>query len=248
MPSCPPGFPATVFQGHQGLTADGAKCSGCKCDLPALMCPPDSLDEFFDNACMNPTASSPAKFGCSPTFAGSISSAQNSVQILGSTDCIPSQVVTMKPPASWQTGAVLCGNEPTGGGCNGLACVAKPAPPFAPGVCVYQSGNADCPDPFYKTKHLYYGGVNDTRGCDACGCDGPTGLACGVVDFYSANDCSGPSLFTLPSDGMCHASPGALAAAAFQFTPKVTGSCKPNGGAPHGSASPKDPTTVCCAD
>jgi hypothetical protein len=63
-------------------------------------------------------------------------------------------------------------------GCTGTVCQPRPAPPFAAGLCVHQAGDVACPAGPFTDRHVFFAGVNDTRGCTACACGPAAGGAC----------------------------------------------------------------------
>jgi hypothetical protein len=138
--------------------------------------------------------------------------------------------------------------------CNGgeSICVSSHAPDLL--TCIFHNGDVDCPsDPanVYTEKHVFYAGIDDTRGCAPCTCGAPAGSVCSAsISIYQDNACTSPlDLATVTSAGpVCHDLPvgsalGSKSASAPTYTP---GACLPAGGEPTGAATGDQPGTFCC--
>jgi len=64
-------------------------------------------------------------------------------------------------------------------GCTGTVCQPRPSAPFGAGICVLQPADVPCPSgtPF-TDRHVFFAGIDDTRGCAACTCGPPSGGSC----------------------------------------------------------------------
>ena len=118
-------------------------------------------------------------------------------------------------------------------------------------LCVWQKGDTTCPasPSVYAEKHVYYGGIDDTRTCSACACGAAAAGSCGAVGVYAPGACT--SLVIEAPSGTCTAFPAAVPTGTeiplLWLPDRVTGrACAASGGAPSGSAAPADPTTFCC--
>src|SRR5262249_33945694 len=142
-----------------------------------------------------------------------------------------------------------CGDPPqTAGGCStGQMCLPKPSPPFASGLCIEHPGDVLCPAGAFAAKHVFYGGVNDMRNCDACTGGGALGGSCATVTVYSSATCTNAPIATI-KDGSCAAiaSNPDVAGRKLTIGPVTGGSCAPLGGTPIGTATESNPTTFCC--
>ncbi len=153
---------------------------------------------------------------------------------------------------SWGVAATVCGNVAAMAGCGAEdKCMPKPAAPFEGHVCVGKAGDQTCPAVFTK-KHLYYGGLADTRGCAPCGCGDPSGSVCEItIKLHSDDACAiNPPIATFTA-GSC---------ANLTGNPRIGGreasvTQAPNGGSctptvsnpmPTGSLTESTPTTFCC--
>lgn len=154
-------------------------------------------------------------------------------------------------PWSWKTRHRLCGLPQHLSGCaEDQVCAGRSGETFARQFCVYQDGEVACPAGPYSQQTVFYRGVDDTRACASCDCGPPTARTCGgVVRLYSTNDCPSSSFQTIPANDSC--TKGSFTAVAATYVPSspAGGSCEPSTGSPPfipGSATPKDPVTVCC--
>ncbi|MGH7293783.1 MAG: hypothetical protein ACRELB_02565, partial [Polyangiaceae bacterium] len=113
------------------------------------------------------------------------------------------------------------------------------------GLCVLHSGDVACPAP-YATKHVTFGGVDDSRDCAQCTCGPASGGSCaGSVAAYSSTDgsCSGGAI-TYDTPVKCDA---VAQPADIRVTVTSTpGSCTPSAGMNQGTVTPAAPTTFCC--
>src|SRR6185437_3705118 len=136
---------------------------------------------------------------------------------------------------------------------NKKLCVPVAPPGFA--TCIYQMGDNDCPDGAespYTEKHVFYGGVDDTRACAACSCSPPSGSVCSAEVFvYADSACATVPSYaaTITSTGAeCHdLAPGAALGSKSSSAPTYTpGACQPSGGEPIGGVTAVVPSTFCC--
>lgn len=120
-------------------------------------------------------------------------------------------------------------------------------------ACIAAPADVDCPASSpYTEKHLFYGGIDDTRGCMPCTCGAPAGSICACsISIFSDAACSVP----LPLDvgvtslaPSCHDVPAGSALGSKSAGPSTyaPGACAPSGGEPMGTAVPTGPATFCC--
>jgi hypothetical protein len=108
------------------------------------------------------------------------------------------------------------------------------------------AGDDACPPGAYAVRHVYFGGVDDSRGCTPCTCAAEN-FSCGAeIDAYpsTALSCTGlPDRYAAPFTCEPVNQP-----ANFELTLTPTlGSCTPSTTTPAGAATPVSPVTICCA-
>src|SRR5262249_27802301 len=102
------------------------------------------------------------------------------------------------PPFSWSAEARLCNYRGDAAAVGPEGKVPTPATgvPFAPHYCVARKDQSECP-PSYPAGRRYFQSQTDTRACDPCTCDAPTGVTCaGSVQIGAT--CNGPTSGPLP--------------------------------------------------
>jgi hypothetical protein len=114
-------------------------------------------------------------------------------------------------------------------------------------------GDADCPEK-YPVKHVFYGGLTDTRDCTPCTCSAPEGSFCtALVSYYTDANCMTlkNAIWIGEDVGPCidNAMPG-TGLQSMSATPvdNQPGYCQASGGVPYGEATPTAPSTFCCQD
>jgi hypothetical protein len=246
-PCDPSSYESTpVFTGYTGLNAPNPACS-CSCAAPAGVACATPQVTFYSDVCNTACGSPVALAGCvaTPTACPNFK-VGDSVPEGGA--CTASS--TPAPPAvTWAGGAQVC--QPQGasqGSCTpGELCLSEGSGAF----CIMQAGMVTCPAGDYSVSHVYYGGATDTRACSAC--------TCGPVSGASCSFASGPLGFPY-LDPMCATAPtGALVLDSCIVIPTVkavelkatamlldAGGCAPSGGVASGTATPAQPTTLCC--
>jgi hypothetical protein len=252
-PACDPGF-ETAYHGNAQLDAAPAKCS-CACGAPTgLECSSPPVTFYETTNCSGaPCGSQQFQPGlCTqlslPNCLQQLSTAQMPQTVLVDGGCAPQGDADV-PPLSWGAGASWCTAGPAASGCPmGETCVPSPMPPFGPNVCIAQAGDkVGCPAGFTQ-QSVYYGGVDDTRGCSNCTCGSPTETCAGGLFIYSSNACNPTALGGAPANGFCLAQ-GAVFPndwGVVNVWPTDSGSCAASAVGSTGSAIPTQPTTVCC--
>lgn len=275
-PTCPSYAATSKYSGNSNLLGGSWSCSQCKCDpptgescdltqdlnnttsgvqafqikdgpgcvavasvkevsIPGPMPPWDLTCTAIDTLAAGPLNKS--IFAGLPTVSGGM--------------CAPTGGTPALATPTWGIEATACGNVAVMAGCTGQnRCMPKPSAPYQGHVCIGKAGDQTCPSPFTK-KHLYYGGMADTRGCETCGCGDPAGSACQItLDVYSTDACSGTPIATFAA-GSC---------ANLTGNPRIGGrkgtvTMPPNGGSctptklnplPVGGIAESTPTTFCC--
>jgi len=252
-PGCPTPYTIDAYDGEGTPTQPPLVCK-CKCGgASGASCAPNTVTVYTDSNCQASCYSTADPY-CNNTSCGS-SSAAASVSppaVADAGSCTPS-LTTTTPPWQWTRAARACQAPTVGTACgSGGSCMAVPASPYLPKVCVMGAGDVPCPGGSYSSKSVYYTGATDQRGCAGCVCETPGGVGCSgaVIDSYGwpASAACDPAVSeTIPADGGCHT----LTTQAY-WVGEVTasmpssGTCRADGGAPVGQITPNTPTTVCC--
>jgi hypothetical protein len=164
--------------------------------------------------------------------------------------CMANSMATV-PAVSWAEEAQVCQPQaPSQGSCSaGEVCLSEGSGAF----CIMQAGMVECPAGDYSFSHTFYSGANDTRACSTCSCAPPSGGSCSLP-----NGPTGPLAGFPYLDPACGAQTGAfyvesciaiptVKAVKLTATPTLNaGTCAATGGAATGTASPAQPTTLCC--
>lgn len=155
------------------------------------------------------------------------------------------------PAPAWGRMALQCKIEPLSGeGCEPEH-VCAPLPPEGFALCLYAEGeHPTCPAD-YQAHMVFYKGVQDDRGCEACKCSAPEGGECmAVVSMFSDAACGAfaGGVVVTDQEAACVdvVSGTALASMEASMVTDVSGSCAPFGGAPFGGVVPAEPLTLCC--
>jgi hypothetical protein len=244
---CDPSNSQPAFTGYDGLSAANPTCS-CSCSAPAggaCSMPPVT---FFSDVCVTTCGSAVPLAGCvaSPTACPNFK-VGDSTPDGGS--CAASATPT--PPAvTWAEGAQVC-RPPQGavqGSCtSGELCLSEGSGAF----CIMQAGMVTCPPGDYAVSHVYYSGTTDTRACSACTCGPASGASCSFGGGPLGFPYLDPMCATAPTGALvldsCIVIP-TVKAVELKATPMLldAGSCAPSGGVASGTATPAQPTTLCC--
>jgi hypothetical protein len=263
-PECPDRAPENGYEGHADLMAPD-ECGPCSCGAPSCELP-TALTASSETCPGNGPAATHTLFDAPPDWDGScVAPSAVPANLLGSVTIAPLTVNPCVPEtgpipaqgqAYWKTFARACLGKAIGSCASaGEVCspTAEPPPPgFSQCIQYVREGDADCPDK-YPVKHVFYGGLNDTRDCTECTCNAPMGSACSAtVSYYSDAICTmQPSVPVIPIGldvALCiDTMPGSQiqSMTATQFT-NQPGYCQASGGVPYGEATPTAPATFCC--
>lgn len=257
-PDCAGAWGQKVYDGSGELSAPMPTC-GCACvNLTGATCGAATLTRYSNTQCNALCGGNPmvvvAPGGCSnATPCGGNWDLGGTAAMGGSCTPQPSKMV---PPATWTVGGRVCGSSsmPSQGSCDtGKVCVPLPTFPFAERLCIVHAGDTACPGGAYTKKHVFYDGFLDTRDCPAadCSCGAATGIDCnGTASLvtYDGPNCGGNALDSfsvLPK--ACQKPNIATKSVKLTATPSG-GSCAPTTVNPSGTATPENPTTVCCRE
>lgn len=245
--SCGGDLPNVELTLHDGLTADGATC-GCDCDdAVGVDCSmtPVLVDAYNNHSCGNVLSSVNVVLGACVEVSGASDSAHftKATPDVSAASCAPVTLASTVPDIAWDTELIGCGPVELSS-CAGQACFKPSDVPAPSQMCIYRAGDHDCPGGVFSERWLGYADVDDSRGCEPCGCSAVDVADCNeVVMSYQDNNCNN-SPTTLPVAPLCADSPGMDSTMLVSVAP--TGSCTPTGGTSMGDAAPSNPTTVCC--
>jgi len=261
-----------AFSGWQGLNAPQAQCS-CACGAPqGVTCAPPGVTFYSGQA--GATLACGAACGTAATLpldGGCVAiPSQCSTFGIGSSAptggaCAPDASVNV-PQVAWSTAAIACSPtaSPQGSCGSGELCLAASAP-----FCIMHPGASRCPPgEYYVAQHVYYDGVEDSRGCSACSCAAPSSGSC---SFSSAGSVGLPLLdaaaglpgaafvdqacttidgfFSVPQS--CAGIPTSGPAKSLKLNAAPTldpGACTPSAASPTGDAGGTMATTFCCTN
>jgi hypothetical protein len=258
-PACSENF-TLAYDGAQGLDAQSATCE-CGCSANVACSTPSVI--LYGTAASVPSCTSLTDCGnvaftpgvcqnlnstpmCSSLATSTAMTLAASVANPGA--CTP-QTTALPPAYTWNVLARGCISTiaPGASDCgSGSICAPIPASPYSSNLCIEQSGDVPCPSADYTVQHIFYGGVDDERGCGPCSCGSPGSGSCEVtVSVSSSTDgsCSGNTI-EYPGPATCDPvqTPGDYR---MTLTPSG-GGCTASKGSPIGSAVPSQPTTLCC--
>jgi hypothetical protein len=265
-PECPLGPSTISYEGRTDLVALSA-CEACTCEPPTGSCALPSTLTATDAVCYAPGAIT--SFNAPTPWDGSCDSttqtpdgAAHSLTIdpiaMTENGCavgppVAAKVVSLR----WDTYARACDVHFPPGRPDRSICLPADPPPIGFALCIVQKGEWDCPtdpDNIFTEQHVFYEGVQDDRQCSVCACGAPTGSACtATISIYKGAGCTGSMV--VPGINISSFSetcvdiqlPGqALKSKKASSMTYLPGTCPAMGGDGSGSATPTNPTTLCC--
>ncbi|WP_437528445.1 hypothetical protein WME79_45325 [Sorangium sp. So ce726] len=281
VPSCPANAPIVGYEGYADFAAPAPHtCPACACDPPEATCEvPAEWNAYASFPCGGPEA--PATSFAAPNGWDGICTSANAVEARRTCDGAPCvQSLAIQAPRVVSAGCaprvaeapenpdepatagsfVLVARACTGNASPpcpdpGMTCTPAPpsgdaAPPEGFLTCIHHEGEQDCPAT-YPERHVFYAGVEDTRGCAPCGCTEPAGATCSVLaSAFSDPGCSqlvaGQVITSdAPYCGTV-ASGTALGSKSVSVVSLDPGQCEAFGGEPVGSIAPTAAATFCC--
>jgi hypothetical protein len=249
LPACPSTHPTSTSLGNSGLVDTPAICSACTCGDPTGQCALQPLQLETTLCAMKVgTVPQPPPGICGPFIPPlGLKAVKASAPTFTGGACLASTVMVTRPPPEWQSAGLACSGGGLGSGCGAKAsCAPIAEAPFAPGLCIWHSGDLACPKPF-TDKHTFANDVLDTRGCTACTCGAAAVTCSATTRVYSDPLCGnqGTSV-NVPNDGSCVAVSGT--SSSLQASVTKLGGCPAGGGQPSGGVIEGAlKTTVCCA-
>jgi hypothetical protein len=218
----------------------------CECSCPDVAVPTcEYLVTFYSGTGCDgdPLASQFVEQGDCPAYLGSDA---HSVHVQDITNVVDCGTPAFEPPAAstWGTRLDVCVPE-VGEACSIGDCVPAPPPPLDGELCVFQSGDVQCPaDSAFQVRHLVYVGYDDQREC-ACSCFTTQASCGGTLVAYTDNVCGNFAGSTNASIG-CAAELDDVNSANIGGGAPVA-ACQPfNDLTPSGEVTPAGPTTFCC--
>jgi hypothetical protein len=231
----------------EGIHTNAAKCAGADGSISVPLGPDPAAG--WAGVC-SAEGGLPAGLQCD----GAPCAQSVSIPAVAVAPCKPETAPAPPPPdPTWGRLALQCKIDPLSGqGCDpGETCL--PPTPDGFELCLYVKGEQPACPADYPAHMVFYTGVKDDRGCEACQCSAQKGAQCkAVFQTFSDAACSALAGAVLVSDqdASCFdVLPGtALASMQASLVTHVPGSCEQSGGAPFGSVAPADPLTLCCQD
>jgi hypothetical protein len=278
-PDCPASAPAVGYEGHADLSVELFRCDGCACDPPAVSCAlpvawsaadtpicpagpdaqrtPFAAPDPWDGACTTDNAI-PAGQAC--PGGPCTQSLDIPAPLVISGPCASRTVPlpgTQRGEPSWKTLARACVGTASPQ-CTDPALTCAPAPPAveAPAqpflTCIFRDGEQACPVE-YPDQHLFYTGLDDTRGCTPCSCGEPDGASCTVLaSTFSDEACLTvvAALLVRSNDAACTSlvDGTALGSKSATVVNTVPGACAAAGGEAFGEVTPTGAGTFCCRE
>jgi hypothetical protein len=248
---CPEPFGEPLVEAFSELSAPAAVCD-CSCGpLGNADCGPVAVDRHAGVSCGGAVQDTlDLEPGCNVIGGGGWASSTSfffdtPAVVIGG--CLPLPSVE-RPPAAFLTRHLACAGPVTTAGClTGELCAPLPDDPFAPRLCVWQEGDAGCPEgSAYAERTLLYRDIDDQRGCEPCTCTVPPGPCDGAVAVLStAFDCSLNTAAVAPDD--CVGGIGGINLQSVLYGEGVPpDACDPAVVVPTGDAAGTEPVTFCC--
>jgi hypothetical protein len=246
-PGCPEDWSTAVGEGFTGLSAPSAECGECTCGQPVGGTCGDVLVELFESTSCNgqPTEVVVASAQCEEIDDLGIDSVRVPVVPGMPGPCPPNGGALTAPDPQWNDAVRVCMGVALGA-CGAGSCTTPP--PAGGQVCVLQSGDHPCPEPWSDRRPLYVpGGEVDTRSCSPCSCAAPMDGECTAeISLYTSFPCT--FIAGQLTSGQCGNINGPNPESVdLESISPPSGTCAPAGGNPMGTVVPGDAeTTVCC--
>lgn len=248
-PACEGAFDTLATTAFANLDAPAASCA-CDCEDPTgLSCSSVTLEGYPSAGCGG-TASDLTVTGSCTNAVSSTLASWRAIATIDAGDCDPIETFSV-PAAGFGDRYSACGQaslETTG--CEaGTACISTPAAPYDGRLCIWHSGDLQCPaDSGYETRTVYYGAFADDRGCESCGCEDPEGSCEGNVGLWGDDNCPGAIVAQVSVGGSCvnAASIDSVRLGADGVDAPDDAACTPSDSQAVGEAEGVDPITFCC--
>lgn len=248
--TCSPSF-TDSFDLLVGLSAPQATC-GCACGPVEADCSDVTLLQGSGGPCLGVfSAPIPGPGGCTVVPQAQVCGRGLFSAPPASPSCVPTPSIAVQPP-TWQSSLRVCeGSLPTLDCDAGQSCFPMDGATALAPVCIYSGGEMACP-PDFPVAFPAFTGVDDDRGCSACGCGAPPAnqLICSTeLHIYGDLTCT-------VQTGQITVTGNSPSAAAFGTSPTMSVNwdvptvagpgCGPSGGQPSGEAVPTGGVSICC--
>jgi hypothetical protein len=221
---------------HDESLSPSAECA-CACDdAVGVNCDasPVQITHYSNDDCTNVNETATGTLGncvsmcCGGQSANYIEPAAD----VSTASCVSTTLADTKAAPAWARHLVGCGPVESED-CGGDRCFDQRGDSA---LCIYRSGDDACPPGPFSARSIWYASLDDTRGCEPCGC-GPVDVSdChAVVRGYTGTNCDAADALLSPAP----APPCTEAPIDFD-------SARVESFAPTGSCTPTQPTTVCC--
>ncbi len=249
---CPESYPTTDGLGGTDLVAPPATC-GCSCgEATEVTCALSATLRYYgDDASCGSTPLTTEIFttACNilpATFPPGANWVLDPVLTEGGS-CLPESTMEVEDAAFATTALACSGAELLDYGCDSddnQVCAPRVDDEA---LCVWQDGDASCPEGYERRASTYHRAIEDARGCAECGCGEPQGLCDDAFAYLFSGFCNGQLAGLVTADAECHASSGVQSTQSAAFdTGTPSAFCAASEPTPSGEAVGAMPVTVCC--
>lgn len=165
--------------------------------------------------------------------------------------CAPMPTESIEP-AVFSVRTTLCASGGgTSAGCEAEEqCLPVPDGDYDGRMCIWQTGDLQCPAGAWTERSLLHQDIADDRDCTACSCGDAEGECHGSLGLANAANCSGQLVANIPIDSTeCTQGVSNLTSLGADVLGALTPdnpTCDPSNSTPIGDAEAVDPITVCC--
>jgi hypothetical protein len=253
-PACEGAFDVIATTVFANLDAAAASCA-CECEDPTgLSCSSVTVERHTSAGCASLEADWEfSAASCYATITGAAGKHWRAYASIDAGSCDAIETFSV-PAAGFGDRYAACAQAEldTAGCSSGSACVQPPEAPFDGRICIWHSGDLQCPaDGGYDVRNVYYESFADDRGCEACTCEDAEGACDGGVYLYNPANCSGTPAGQITVGTTCVNLPtlgveGAQINAGNTIQPVAGAACDPSDSQAVGEAEGTDPVTFCC--
>jgi hypothetical protein len=247
-PGCGGGWPDAAFTLLGGYTDPGpAVCGECSCtaDLDQMCQLTGYRTEGSDVCEFDDFFSLPAPGACEP-----VAIDDGSLWVYAFTNGVTAcsgESDVMIPEPGWAVEVTGCRGAELGESCDdeGRSCLPALPAGFEDNLCIFRSGDVDCPEGDYTERAVLYSGVEDTRACVGCQCEDVEAACSGTFETFDNADCSGAALSSAPDDAGCIGTAADVRGVRFEYDgPTACDVEQPT--ISIGSIAPMGAITYCC--
>jgi hypothetical protein len=162
---------------------------------------------------------------------------------LDAASCAPEPGIE-RAPIEWDATVLACSGVGAGICEDPTESCLPPLPAdFESKPCIVRAGDLPCPDP-YSDKQKFHSGATDSRGCEDCTCQSPSGVLCDAqVSAHEDEECQDAGLLLTVDE--CVQVQGIYVKA---HDVSWNGGCAPSDPDPVGTVLESEPVTVCCLE